>query len=128
MSAKEIELKNYVDIPKRKKRGKKQNNNTLEKYDPSINDATPIQFGGYDLYCDDPSTVLIDMYSIIFNKKDDFIKRKTDPRYWDYIITEIQDEEHTGIIKNSIINKTEAEKIKSIIKLFKVISSRIDYE
>ena len=112
----------------KKKVSNRQNNNTLEDYDPSINDATPIQFGGYDLFCDEPNAVLTDLYSIIFNKKDDFIKRKNDPQYWNNIITEIQEAEHTGIIKKQCSNKTEVEKIKSIIKFIKVISSRIDYE
>ena len=103
----------------KKKVSNRQNNNTLEDYDPSINDATPIQFGGYDLFCDEPNAVLTDLYSI---------KNKNFPQYWNNIITEIQEAEHTGIIKKQCSNKTEVEKIKSIIKFIKVISSRIDYE
>ena len=129
MSAKEIELKNYVDIPKRKKIiTKYKKRDKLEEYDPSYNDGRPILFMGHEIYCDDSSAAFTDMYSIIFNRKDDFIKHKNFPRYWDCIITEIQAEEHTGIIKKSMINKTEIEKRKSIIKFIKRIINDIDDE
>ena len=130
MSSTEIELKNYVvPDPKRKKViHKKQDNNTLENYDPTINDATPIVFSGNELYCDEPSNTFADLYSMIFNRKDDFIKNKNFPQYWNCIITEIQAEEHTGIIKKSMINKTEIEKRKSIIKFMKRLINDIDDE
>ena len=131
MSDKEIKLKNYVDISKTKRKiikGKKQNNNTLEDYDPTINDATPIWFSQNELFCDEPSNTFIDLYSIIFNKKDDFIKNKNFPQYWNNIITEIQEAEHTGIIKKQCSNKTPIEKTKSIIKFIKRIINDIDDE
>ena len=83
---------------------------------------------GHEIYCDDSSAAFTDMYSIIFNRKDDFIKNKNFPSYWNNIINEIQAEEHTGIIKNSIINKTEIEKTKSIIKLFEEMIKDNDAE
>ena len=129
MCDKEIELKNYVDIPKRKKIiTKYKKRDKLEEYDPSYNDGRPILFMGHEIYCDDSSAAFTDMYSIIFNRKDDFIKNKNFPCYWNNIINEIQAEEHTGIIKNSIINKTEIEKTKSIIKLFEEMIKDNDAE
>jgi hypothetical protein len=97
----------------------------IKKYDPAINDAKPITFNGVNIFCNETSWV-IDIYNIIFNRTDNFIENKNDKLYWKTTIAEIQSTENTGDIPKQYSNKTEIEKIKSVIKLFKRLINDID--
>tara|TARA_R110000803_G_scaffold15118_1_gene42027 strand:- start:964 stop:1296 length:333 start_codon:yes stop_codon:yes gene_type:complete len=99
----------------------------IKKYDPAINDAKPIKFNGIDIYCNEKSWY-IEIYNSIFNRTDNFIENKNDKLYWNYIIENIKETENTGDIAKQYSNKTNIEKKKSIIKLFKRLIKDIDAE
>ena len=124
MSTKSVELEQ-----KKKKKIINPNNHLIgiKKYDPKINDAKPISFNGIDIFCNEKNWI-IDIYNSIFNRTDNFIENKNEKKYWKSIIAEIQATENTGDIEKQYSNKTEIEKTKSVIKLFKRLINDIDNE